>query len=624
MDPQNLFQVRNPDRPSITRIIVRRSSSISVKKFSLAISTEDLHSVESNNKENLNGPYAHLRKLILSKSDRYKNYTKGRQWLQNAIIEDFLDNVEDRSKCVTPTAPWLIFTVGARGAGKLHTIHDLVNTGRLPILSFVQVDPDSIRRRLPEFQTYDKQLVNVLTRKESSFIAELLLLAAVQNGRNIVFDSSMRDITWFLQLIEYIKCLNNSSFKFAVLHITAPNEVIFERVKKKARETGREIEHKSILRSLAAIPASLEVIRPKVDFFCEIENNLTYSVKDGINFNRFEQIFSQTCAWKPGMRGKQKMATVTYTPKEANVINSFSLRKAKQIRSPFSVLLSSEENNRSEERNFYGKFSHIREALDYSFHSHYTFERQKLHDAIITDMLNEAYIRDENGNVGTIAANPWIVFTAGAMGAGKSHTLRVLVEQKRFPLPAFVIVDPDEIRRLLPEYHMYIAVNPELAGELTRKEAGYISEVLTLAALQGGKNVLQDGSLRDHTWYQVHFRKLKEEFPQVRQAIIHVTAPRRAILARATRRALETGRIVPSQILENAMEQVPKSVKVLAPMVDYYAEINNAPGVDDIELVKPEGSTWTEFRQQWIQTVAYVNNSLSVLNQVEKAKEGRF
>lgn len=330
---------------------------------------------------------------------------------------------------------------------------------------------------------------------------------------------------------------------------------------KKARETGREIEHKSILRSLAAIPASLEVIRPKVDFFCEIENNLTYSVKDGINFNRFEQIFSQTCAWKPGMRGKQKMATVTYTPKEANVINSFSLRKAKQIRSPFSVLLSSEENNRSEERNFYGKFSHIREALDYSFHSHYTFERQKLHDAIITDMLNEAYIRDENGNVGTIAANPWIVFTAGAMGAGKSHTLRVLVEQKRFPLPAFVIVDPDEIRRLLPEYHMYIAVNPELAGELTRKEvcasvsnmeetmdgsrvtnvfsffsyqAGYISEVLTLAALQGGKNVLQDGSLRDHTWYQVHFRKLKEEFPQVRQAIIHVTAPRRAILARAT------------------------------------------------------------------------------------------
>ena len=164
------------------------------------------------------------------------------------------------------------------------------------------------------------------------------------------------------------------------------------------------------------------------------------------------------------------MATTIFTAKETDDINSFSLQRAKQIRSPFSVLLSSEENNKSDNSNFYGKFSHIRKSLDYSFHSNYTFERQKLHDAIITDMLDEAYIRDIDGNIGTIAANPWIVFTAGAMGAGKSHTMRALVERSRFPLPAFVIVDPDEIRRLLPEYHMYIAENPALAGELTRKE----------------------------------------------------------------------------------------------------------------------------------------------------------
>jgi len=582
--------------------MIRRQRSI----FSLALSTEDMHSV-GDEVDNLNGPYAHLRKMILSDSDRYKNYTKQRQWLQNAIIEDFLDNIEDPNKCITPSKPWLIFTVGARGAGKIHTIHDLVNKGRLPILTFVHVDPDSIRRRLPEFQTYDKELVNDLTRKESSFIAELLLLLAVQNGRNVVFDSSMRESAWFLKLIENIKCLDSSSFKFAVLHITAPTEIIFERVKGKARETGREITRDSILSSLAAIPASLEAIRPKVDFFCEIDNGETYSLKDGMDWDRFERTFAQTCAWKPGMRGKQKMATITYTSKETDDINSFSLRKAKQARSPFSVLLSSEENNQSDEKKFYGKFSHIRETLDYSFHSHYTFERQKLHDAIITDMLNEAYICDVDGNIGTIAADPWIVFTAGAMGAGKSHTMRMLVEKERFPLPAFVIVDPDEIRRLLPEYHMYIAENPGLAGELTRKEAGYIAEVLTLAALQGGKNVLQDGSLRDHAWYQVHFRTLKKDFPQVRQAIIHVTAPKQAILDRAAQRAITTGRIVPSDVLEKAIEQVPKSVKILAPMVDYYAEISNAPDVDDIELVKPDGSNWAKFRQQWMQYVLISN-----------------
>jgi len=608
---------------SLSMRTLRRSSSFSYKRFSLHLSTEDLHCAEGDDRTRVSGPYAHLRKIILSDSELYKNYSMERQWLQDAIVEDFLDNVEDANMCITPSEPWLIFTVGARGAGKFHTIHDLVNTGRLPILSFVQVDPDAIRRRLPEFQTYNKNLVNDLTRKEAGFIAELLLLAAVQNGRNVIFDSAMRDYTWFTHIIQHIKCLDSSSFKFAVLHITAPIELIFERVNKKALETGREIGKESILQSLATIPASLKVIRSRVDFFCCIENGETYSLKDGMDWDTFQNTFLQTCAWKPGMKGKQKMQTTSFTSKEVDDMNSLSVQKAKQERAPFSVLLSSEENNQSDDMNFYGKFSHIRKTLDYSYHSNYTFERQKLHDAIITNMLNEAYICDEDGNVGLAAADPWIVFTAGAMGAGKSYTMCVLVEHERFPLPAFVVVDPDEIRRLLPEYHMYIAENPELAGDLTRKETGYISEILTLAALQSGKNVLQDGSLRDHAWYRLHFQRLKKEFPQVRHAIIHITAPKQAILDRAASRALTTGRIVPEKLLEQAIEEVPKSVEILAPLVDYYAEINNSSDADDIKLVKPEGSNWKQFRQQWIQTVAYVNNSKKVLEKVEKAKEGR-
>ena len=212
------------------RTMVRRSSAfLSLKKFSTAISTQDLYGVDE--RENFNGPYAHLRKLILSDSDQYKHYTKERSWLQNAIVDDFLDNVEDKDMCITPTEPWLIFTVGARGAGKIHTIHDLVQTNRLPILSFVQVNPDAIRRHLPEYETYDKNLVNDLTRKESSFIAELLLLAAIQSGRNIVFDTVMRNPDWFSKLIDNIKLLGSASFKFAVFHINAPTELIFKRVK---------------------------------------------------------------------------------------------------------------------------------------------------------------------------------------------------------------------------------------------------------------------------------------------------------------------------------------------------------------------------------------------------------
>lgn len=68
-------------------------------------------------------------------------------------------------------------------------------------------------------------------------------------------------------------------------------------------------------------------------------------------------------------------------------------------------------------------------------------------------------------------------------------------------------------------------------------------------------------------------------------------------------RAVATGRIVPKEVLEAALEQVPRSVQILAPLVDYYAELNNAPGAPDIELTKPVGETWESFRNRWNQYV---------------------
>lgn len=57
-------------------------------------------------------------------------------------------------------------------------------------------------------------------------------------------------------------------------------------------------------------------------------------------------------------------------------------------------------------------------------------------------------------------------------------------------------------------------------------------------------------------------------------------------------RAITTGRIVPRDVLEAAIEQVPRSVNILGPLVDYYAEILNAQGAPDVVLTKPTGSTW--------------------------------
>lgn len=214
-------------------------------------------------------------------------------------------------------------------------------------------------------------------------------------------------------------------------------------------------------------------------------------------------------------------------------------KKATFPASRFDVELSTEQNYGcfgSDKHKFYGEFSDIRRSLDYTFHSNYVKERQLFQDDIIIQTLEDPIITDLHGNTCARPEYPWLVFTAGAMGAGefrfsilvytpfhtifliyklycrlptfhhsfsfyciiipsklegKSYTIDRLVEKGRFPLTAFVRVDPDEIRRQMPEFQEYLMEEStrNIAGELTRKEAGYICEILTAAALREGKNV---------------------------------------------------------------------------------------------------------------------------------------
>jgi len=283
---------------------------------------------------------------------------------------------------------------------------------------------------------------------------------------------------------------------------------------------------------------------------------------------------------------------------------------------------STEENYQHESLKFYGKFTSIRATIDYNYHSNYIPSRQLLQDTILSHLLGKNNqsdtIVDKAGVSCQKPTNPWIVFTAGAMGAGKSYTIRHLGEKGRFPLDSFVMVDPDEIRRLLPEFDTYVEQYVHLAGEQTRKEAGLIAEILTEHALRNGKNVLVDGSLHDSDWYKKYFQKLRREYGEdnayrsgtdgekLRIGILHIMAPREAVFDRARERSIITGRVVPHEILEKSLEEVPKSVRILAPLVDFFAELYNPPNSEDIELVT-EDMTWDSFRQSWVQTCSTKN-----------------
>jgi hypothetical protein len=103
-----------------------------------------------------------------------------------------------------------------------------------------------------------------------------------------------------------------------------------------------------------------------------------------------------------------------------------------------------------------------------------------------------------------------------------------------------------------------------------------MAEILSMAALERGQNVLKDGSLRDAQWYENYFSELRLSFPGVRLGIIHVTAPIEIIHERVKERAKQTGRSIPRDVLERAVVEVPHSVNLLKNLVDFFVKIDNS------------------------------------------------
>jgi len=222
---------------------------------------------------------------------------------------------------------------------------------------------------------------------------------------------------------------------------------------------------------------------------------------------------------------------------------------------------------------FTGIHASIRPLLDYTYHRKYIPQREKVQDDLIQRFMAAC---ERPGN----ELLPWILFTAGAMGAGKGYVTRWMEQKGYLPMQNFLVVDPDAIRQALPEWKSYCSRDESTAGNLTQKEAGCIAELLGERGLRDRYNVIFDGSLRDTEWYTRHFQRLRRDFPGIRIMILHIVADREEVLQRAKERGEKTGRVVPVKLLEESMEQVPKSVDSLATEADFACRVVNRSGVE--------------------------------------------
>ncbi|KAL3921547.1 MAG: hypothetical protein SGILL_002691 [Bacillariaceae sp.] len=238
-------------------------------------------------------------------------------------------------------------------------------------------------------------------------------------------------------------------------------------------------------------------------------------------------------------------------------------------------------------------------------------ERQVYQDVVLSRVLDtgdESITSSESAN-----QRPFLVYTAGPMGVGKSYVLSRLHKRGIFPLEKFVKIDPDMLKSELPEMAGYLQHDSESAATKLHKESTQMSDVLFEHSLADNRNILVDGSLRDTDWYDVLFHRIRTDFPQYRLVILYVSATSETIKSRARRRAEKTGRAVPEDLLQESIDQVPKSVAALAPLTDHTFEVSNDDGAPMIvkecapdreengahSSVMTEETTWETFRKVW-------------------------
>jgi predicted kinase len=367
------------------------------------------------------GSYANVRRKL--DYSYHVHYRKERQWLHDAIIEDNLlkhQQQDDDSDAIDyhqgkpvilPRYPWLILMVGVHGAAKHSTVRQLIDTGRLKLLSLVCVDTDDLRRYLPEYATYRDACpssVDRRTRKEAGYISETLTIAALQAGRNVIFYGSLKDTAWYKDTFIPFLRKQFHGIQVALIHVMADPAVAFARAQQRAVATRRTLQEKEFMQQLSeTIPRACQLIQPAVNYYAEIRNNPSRDLEllnDGGDWNKFTRVFDQ----------QGSVLSLSYPDHKIEMSNPIvhtHHRRVSYIRR-ISAVASSEENHLADDMEFYGPFAKIRKTLDYSFHRNYTFERQHFQDAIIREFLEAAEESSGQNRKGCDRpTRPWAIFT---------------------------------------------------------------------------------------------------------------------------------------------------------------------------------------------------------------------
>lgn len=210
----------------------------------------------------------HLRRLI-DANYHSQVYSKEREDEQNSIVFSLLErqhgSFENQNEYISPPREcenWIVLTCGPMGAGKTSVVNWLLHGGHLPLTNPVCVDMDEIREMLPGSNAIKRKMPDKfgeLTQREAGLVAELTILSALERRRDLIVDSSLKDVQWQKQYLAFLTSRYPHS-RVALVHVTASEVTIRERVARRNHVTGRRLPLLVLEHSLKVMVKAIIVV----------------------------------------------------------------------------------------------------------------------------------------------------------------------------------------------------------------------------------------------------------------------------------------------------------------------------------------------------------------------------
>lgn len=215
-----------------------------------------------------------------------------------------------------------------------------------------------------------------------------------------------------------------------------------------------------------------------------------------------------------------------------------------------------------------------------------------------------------------------IAYVMGGGGAsGKGTVKNHLIQEGVIQAADAVSIDPDEIKREIPEYGAIVAAGDSRAAAVVHEESSDIAKRIQDRAIKGRYDIILDVTLGDEKKGMQKLQELKDAGYEVR--LYGVTIQPEIAVVRAMQRAQETGRYVPIDPLLHAHKGFSGAFERYADLADEARLYENSDGIENVaekvggKLEIKDPQAYNEIAER-----RFINERATTLGTISRPAEG--